>query len=477
MMNLLEKYRALRGAALIAADTLLIVVAILAAYWVRYVGEWIAPVDEANYVAFAEYAPSAAFLTLLLLFIYRAEGLYTPQRGLSWFDRTATIVRGTLVGVVALSFIFFFYRPAFYSRLMFGLMGMFVVVLLAAWRLVLGYGLARLRRRGVGVDRLLIVGAGERSRALMRAIVARPELGYRIIGFLDDDPSRPATIGRFPALGPIADLPGVLAVEQPDEVIVALPATDHQRILAVLDTCEQRRIRAKVVPDLYELTLNRVAVDDINGVPLIGVREPTISGWNYALKRAIDVLFSVLVLTLLSPVFAAIALAIKLDSPGPVLFAQPRVGRGGRMFTCYKFRSMREGADEELDQLMEHNEASGQIFKMKNDPRRTRVGSFIRRTSLDEFPQIINVLRGEMSWVGPRPPLPREVAHYDEWHKRRLEVAPGITGLWQVSGRSQLTFDEMVMLDLFYIENWSLALDLKIILRTVPSVLLADGAY
>lgn len=476
-MNLLEKYRAYRATALVAVDALLIVVAILAAYWVRYIGEWIAPVDEANYVAFAEYAPSAAFLTLLLLFIYHAEGLYTPQRGMSWFDRTATILRGTLVGVVALSFIFFFYRPAFYSRLMFGFMGVFVVILLAAWRLALGFGLARLRRHGFGVDRLLIIGAGERSRALMRAIVARPELGYRIIGFLDDDPGRPASIGRFPALGPIAGLPGVLSAEQPDEVIVALAATDHQRILNVLDICEQRHIRAKVVPDLYELTLNRVAVDDINGVPLIGVREPTISGWNYALKRAIDVLFSIFVLALLSPIFAAIALAIKLDSPGPVLFAQPRVGRGGRLFTCYKFRSMREGADDELDQLMEHNEASGQIFKIKNDPRRTRVGSFIRRTSLDEFPQIINVLRGEMSWVGPRPPLPREVARYDEWHKRRLEVAPGITGLWQVSGRSQLTFDEMVMLDLYYIENWSLSLDLKIILRTVPSVLLADGAY
>ncbi|MBI5878796.1 MAG: sugar transferase [Chloroflexi bacterium] len=476
-MNLLAKYRRYRALSLMASDAALIAIAILAAYWVRYIGEWIAPVDEANYVAFSEYAPSAAFLTLLLVIIYRAEGLYTPQRGLSWLDRVATIVRGTLVGVVALSFIFFFYRPAFYSRLMFGLMGVFIVIVLSLARLVLGMLLARLRRRGLGVDRLIIVGAGERSRALMRAIVARPELGYRIVGFLDDDPAGPATIGRFPALGVIDSLPAVLDAEGPDEVIVALPATDHQRILNVLDEAERRHIRVKVVPDLYELTLNRVAVDDINGIPLIGVREPTISGWNYALKRAIDILLSLVVLAILSPIFAAIALAIKLDSTGPVLFAQPRVGRAGRIFTCFKFRSMRLGADDELDKLMEQNEATGQLFKIKNDPRRTRVGSFIRRTSLDEFPQIINVLRGEMSWVGPRPPLPREVAQYEEWHKRRLEVAPGITGLWQVSGRSQLSFDEMVMLDLYYIENWSLALDLVIILRTVPSVLLAQGAY
>jgi lipopolysaccharide/colanic/teichoic acid biosynthesis glycosyltransferase len=180
---------------------------------------------------------------------------------------------------------------------------------------------------------------------------------------------------------------------------------------------------------------------------------------------------------LLAPFMLCIALAIKLCSPGPVLFAQTRVGRGGRPFTCFKFRSMREGAEREVNRLANLNEATGPIFKIRDDPRLTPVGKFLRRTSLDEFPQLYNILRGEMSIVGPRPPIPDEVRQYKEWHRERLLVSPGLTGLWQVSGRSELTFDEMVLLDIYYIENWSLGLDFRIMLRTIPTVILANGAY
>jgi lipopolysaccharide/colanic/teichoic acid biosynthesis glycosyltransferase len=172
-----------------------------------------------------------------------------------------------------------------------------------------------------------------------------------------------------------------------------------------------------------------------------------------------------------------IVLLIEYDSPGPVLFRQVRVGRGGRLFTLYKFRSMRQGADEEKTTLSDRNQATGPLFKMRDDPRLTRVGRWLRRLSLDELPQFYNVLRGEMSLVGPRPPIPAEVEQYQDWHRRRLDVPPGVTGLWQVSGRSDLTFDEMVMLDLFYAENWSLLLDFKILLRTIPTVILGTGAY
>lgn len=180
---------------------------------------------------------------------------------------------------------------------------------------------------------------------------------------------------------------------------------------------------------------------------------------------------------LLLPLLGSIALAIKLDSPGPALFRQLRVGKGGRQFWCYKFRSMHQGAENDLEQLKAYNEADGPLFKMRNDPRQTRVGRWLRRTSLDELPQFYNVLRGEMSLVGPRPPLPSEVAQYEAWQMRRLEVAPGITGMWQVSGRSNLTFDEMCLLDIYYIENWSPSLDLKILLQTVPEVFTGSGAF
>jgi exopolysaccharide biosynthesis polyprenyl glycosylphosphotransferase len=223
--------------------------------------------------------------------------------------------------------------------------------------------------------------------------------------------------------------------------------------------------------------LNRVDSDALGGVPLLAVRQPVIQGWRLRLKRAIDVGFSLVSLTLTAPVLALTALAIRLEGPGPIFFRQTRVGRHGRDFTFFKFRSMVPGAEEVLPDLQAHNEAEGPIFKMRADPRVTRVGRWIRRLSIDELPQLLNVLRGDMSLVGPRPPLPSEVASYQPWHRRRLDVAPGMTGLWQVSGRSKLTFDEMVMLDLYYAENWSLMLDLRILLRTVPTVLLGTGAY
>ena len=217
--------------------------------------------------------------------------------------------------------------------------------------------------------------------------------------------------------------------------------------------------------------------ESLNGIPLISIKQTSLTGLNRAIKRATDLVLAGLGIILLSPIWLLIALAIKLDSPGPVLFRQPRAGRYGKPFTVYKFRSMRQDAETELEKLRNLNEAAGPMFKIKDDPRRTRVGRFIRQTSLDELPQLINVLRGEMSLVGPRPALLEEVAQYRDWHRKRLEVQPGITGLWQVSGRSDLSFDEMVMLDIYYGENWSLGLDFSILLRTVPQVFLGDGAY
>jgi exopolysaccharide biosynthesis polyprenyl glycosylphosphotransferase len=213
------------------------------------------------------------------------------------------------------------------------------------------------------------------------------------------------------------------------------------------------------------------------GIPLIGVRQGRVSPFARFLKRGIDVVFSLLVLILFVPLMGLIALAIKFDSPGPVLFRQDRVGKGVRPFTVYKFRSMKIGAEEQKEFLRDLNEAAGPIFKIKDDPRVTRVGRWLRRFSLDELPQFYNVLRGDMSIIGPRPPLAEEVAEYQPWHMRRLETAPGITGLWQVSGRSELPFDEMALLDIYYIEQWSPGLDVKILLRTIPTILFGDGAY
>jgi exopolysaccharide biosynthesis polyprenyl glycosylphosphotransferase len=304
------------------------------------------------------------------------------------------------------------------------------------------------------------------------------------VGVVDDAPARDewliATqhrVMRVPHLGRATDLGAVVRAERVDEVFIALPSASHEQIMRLVATCRERAVRFKLAPDLFELTFDQVQIDEVNGVPLLGLRPSAISGWDAIVKRGVDLLISVVVLVLGAPFFALIALAIKLDSRGPVLFHQLRVGKDQRPFVCYKFRTMCADAEQRQRDLWHQNEADGPLFKMRDDPRQTRVGRFLRRTSLDELAQVLNVLRGEMSWVGPRPPVPAEVARYEEWHRQRLLVLPGLTGLWQVSGRSDLTFDEMVLLDLYYAEHWSLWLDLRILLRTVPAVIMGRGAY
>jgi exopolysaccharide biosynthesis polyprenyl glycosylphosphotransferase len=218
-------------------------------------------------------------------------------------------------------------------------------------------------------------------------------------------------------------------------------------------------------------------IDEIAGVPMIGLKEVGISGFGQFIKRSIDVVLAVLALVIGAPLMGLIAVMIKLDSPGPVIFAQERVGKMGRRFMVFKFRSMVEDAETKRAELEALNEADGPLFKIKEDPRTTWLGRRLRRLSLDELPQFYNVLRGEMSLIGPRPAIPAEVKQYQEWQKRRLEVSPGMTGLWQVSGRSELTFDEMTLLDIYYIENWTPALDAKIFLQTIPRVIFGNGAY
>jgi exopolysaccharide biosynthesis polyprenyl glycosylphosphotransferase len=245
----------------------------------------------------------------------------------------------------------------------------------------------------------------------------------------------------------------------------------------LLHVCEQQQIRAQIVPDFFQLTKNQLQVEELDGIPLLSSRDLSIQGWNLVLKRAADLVLIVLLGLVALPVVALIALAIRMNSAGPVIYRQTRIGKNGKPFTCYKFRSMITGADSQQGLVAKMNEATGPLFKMRNDPRTTAVGQWLRRYSLDELPQFYNVLRGDMSLIGPRPNLPQEVEQYQEWHKKRLSVSPGITGLWQVSGRSDLTFDEMVLLDIYYVENWTLALDLHILLRSIPAVVKGRGAY
>ena len=462
----------------VLADAVLINAAFFVAYLMRYEWQWYRPVDEAYRVPFSVYFPNSLALTAILLLVYWAEGAYSYIRKRSWFSEVWVILRGAVTGVAALYVFSLLQRAVLYSRLIFAYAGIAIVVFLATARTVQKTIAGQLRKRGRGVQRALIVGAGEVGRTIMRNIVAQPELGYQVVGFVDDRPERGTKdIGRFKALGATDHIPEVIKQQKVDVVVITLPWLYHRKILSIMGQCERAQVAVKIVPDLFQMSLSNVDIDDLNGIPLISIRPPSISGGNLALKRAADLFFATLLLVLTLPLMLVMALLIRLDSSGPAVFRQTRVGRGGRPFTVFKFRTMHQDAEQRQEELTGLNEASGPLFKIKQDPRRTRLGRFLRRTSIDELPQLYNVLRGEMSMIGPRPALPSEVQQYQAWHMKRLETWPGLTGLWQVSGRSELSFDEMVLLDIYYIENWSPLLDLKITLKTIPCLVVGTGAY
>ncbi|MBI4790941.1 MAG: undecaprenyl-phosphate glucose phosphotransferase [Chloroflexi bacterium] len=460
-------------------DAALINIAIALAWYIRYELLLTVPLGEGFFPQpYSAYIPLAIVLTIFCIAIFRIEGLYFPARGRTFLDEVYALINGTTTATLLIMAVTFFVRPLVYSRAVYVYAALLIVILLAAARAIERLIRPRLRKRGIGVDRVLIVGTGEVGRALMRNIVAQPDLAYHIVGFVDDNYERGHTdIGRLKALGGTENLRDLLRDCLVDEVIVTLPWTAREKIITIMELCQRMGVAAQVVPDLFQLSLGRVAMDDVGGIPLISVRETKIGTWNSAIKRLIDLLGSTALIVLFAPLMALIAILIRTDSAGPIIFRQKRIGRGGRPFIAYKFRSMRLGAEEEMAHLTNLNEADGPLFKIRNDPRHTRIGRWLRRMSLDELPQLFNVLRGEMSLVGPRPPLLAEVERYQDWHKQRLQVSPGMTGLWQVSGRSELPFDEQCMLDIYYIENWSPWLDMWIMLRTIPTVLLARGAY
>lgn len=461
-----------------ALDFVLVLLASGLAWYLRYRVQIFVAVEPEFDSTITPYLIWFTFLAAFLTLHLAVNGGYSLHRGKSLISEIFLLANATLTSIAIIFAVTFGLRPLAYSRLMFLYDSILIMLILGLTRIIRRVAESQLRQRGVGVKRVLIVGVGDVGLAVMRTMVARADLGYNVIGFVDDDPSRGTTdIGRFRALGSLDRIESILTEERIDEVIITLPWMYQRRIANLVSVCEHYGVRPRAVPDLFQFNLNRVDVDDLGGIPLIGIKELNLSPQARAAKRLIDILATVLIMIPAIPLGAIIALLIRLDSPGPIFFSQTRIGQHGKPFKIVKFRSMKVGAEEERDALKEQNEASGPLFKIKDDPRRTRIGKFIRRTSMDELPQFLNVLRGEMSVIGPRPALPEEVEKYEVWQKQRLEVLPGISGLPQISGRSDLTFDEMCLLDIYYIENWSLSLDLTIMARTIPHVLLGRGAY
>jgi exopolysaccharide biosynthesis polyprenyl glycosylphosphotransferase len=462
-------------AVLVATDVATIVLAFFTSWAIRYVAEVGPEIEETNYVPFAVFAPVLLGLIPVSLLAITFSGLYRQRRGTEWFDDIPSVARSIALATMTLFALVALLRYPATSRLTFIITWFTATVFVIAGRALVQLVATALHKRGIGVERVLVVGGNNLGRIIMQSLASRAHLGYQVVGFVDDD--RAGDFGRFRHLGGLDDVERLAEAEKIDQVIVALPAASHAAILRIVDHCRQDQVSFKLVPDLYEMSLSRVDVDTVSGIPLIGLKDVSIVGWNAITKRGIDIAVAALALLALSPLLIAVALLIKLESRGPVMYRHVRIGKNRQPFTMYKFRSMRQDADKLRTALLEAQSGDNRLFKDRRDPRITRIGAVIRRWSIDELPQFWNVLIGDMSVVGPRPQIPPEVANYEDWHYKRLAVSPGLTGLWQVSGRSELTFDEMVIYDIYYIENWSLGLDFRILLRTVPAVLQGRGAF
>lgn len=461
----------------IVTDLLLINFGFYLAYLTRYVWQLLREVEPQFFLPYRAYLGQQLLVNLILIIALTQVGSWRRRRGEFYVDEVARVVYAMGIMLIVMMAYQNFVRPVANSRIMLFWAALYIGGLISFARLARRFLLRMAYRRGRGVDRVLVVGSGETGRGVIRTLLARPDLGFNAVGFLDDGQDNLGS-RKIPHLGSWDQLARIIKDQRKlHTVFIAFPAERHKDILALTKICLDNGLRAQIVPDLFQLSLGRLEINNMGGIPVIGVRDLHHSRIARAIKRLMDLGIVLAFAPFAIPVTLLIALAIKLDDGGPIFYKAQRFGKGGKPFSMYKFRSMILDADKMRAQLWEQNEADGAIFKIKDDPRLTRVGRFIRQMSLDELPQFYNIFIGDMSFVGPRPPIADEVEQYGDWHYRRLDVKGGLTGLWQVSGRADLTFDEACLLDIYYIENWSLALDLRIVLQTIPYILLRRGAY
>ena len=470
---MVRRYAAVLRLTLVAADFVLALIVVAGAINFRFgpTSGW----PDAMSESLPDPNLAVAVFVGMWIAVLWMHGLYRARERWTRRGEIAAVLRATLVQLVlTLSALYVFKLPDV-SRLL--LLVVFPALTIAAIGIRIGIRqiLVFLRDHSRNVRFMLVLGANARAKAFADLVERHAELGLVVIGHLKADPSDDGVVLNRPLLGMLDDLEQILHTEIVDEVAICLPFAMEELIEQAVYLCEQegKVVRMPVAPVERMLTAGRL--ESIEGVGVYSMANGPDRAIGLLAKRLVDIVGAAFLMVAVSPVMAALAIAIKRDSKGPVFFRQERVGLHGRVFSLVKFRSMCVDAEDQLENLREDNEINGHAFKLNNDPRTTGVGRFLRRSSLDELPQLLNVLRGQMSLVGPRPPLPNEVVNYDKWHRRRLSMKPGITGLWQVGARHSPEFDHWVEQDLDYIDRWSLWLDFKIIARTLPAVLTGTG--
>jgi exopolysaccharide biosynthesis polyprenyl glycosylphosphotransferase len=441
---------------IVFVDLIFFIISFLCAYVLRNsIGHGIQPIEV--YIK----ALPIAFLIMVIVFYF--FGLYEQKIRINGMSEVYTVTKGILMTAVLFMAASFLYKYD-YSR---GFVLLFVIS--AVVFLNIGRFIARkvrriLLKKGIGIINVLIIGAGKPARRLAREIEKYKDFGYKIIGFLDGKVKNKKL--PFPLLGSVDDLIKIIEKNKVGIVFVSDPAMPHEKMLEMMADCEHLNVKFKLVSSLFEIVTGTCDINEVEGIPAIDIRSKKQNFVYFFVKRLMDILLSACGLVLFSPLWLIIVIAIRLDSPGKAHFVHERVGKDGKIFKLYKFRTMK-------DKVNPYERAP----LSPNDPRITKVGRFLRRTSLDELPQLINVLKGDMSLVGPRPEMPFIVRKYNKWQKKRLEIKPGLTGLWQILGRKDLPLHENIEYDFYYLQNQSLILDFVILVKTIAAVVTGKGAF
>jgi len=481
---MIKEYEAFLKKMMIFADLLILAVSFILAYFIRANIYHLYKFDLfPSRVVMGTAYPLDSYLWLLLIILPVWYGLLSSQ-GLYESFRTkrlteivwiivktgflATLITGTLIFILKLTYV---------SRIFVALFSAISVTLLSLEKVMLIQSFKHASPREDSYKHLLVVGTGKRAEKFVQMVKQRPEWGIKIVGIIDDEPEKIGIdVSNIKVIGLLKDIPNLLHEKIIDEVVFIVPRLWLSRIEQSILSCEREGIKVSVAVDLFNFNIGKLQATDLGGIPLMRLETTPGSPWELFIKRSLDIVVSLVGLVILAPLLLLITVVIKLNSPGPLFFKQERNGMNGRKFTLLKFRSMVLGAEKMQEELLALNEMDGPVFKIKDDPRLTKIGKFMRKTSLDELPQLINVLKGDMSLVGPRPPIPGEVTNYKTWQRRRLSMRPGITCFWQISGRNEIDFERWMKLDLKYIDNWSLGLDFKIFFKTIPVVLFGTGA-
>jgi exopolysaccharide biosynthesis polyprenyl glycosylphosphotransferase len=456
----------------ILVDGVIVVVALAAANNIR---------PLLNVFPFAEelYKPSLPgilfpIFAIVWILIFLLLSVYDGRKNLYAVDEFASIFLGTLLASVSLAgLLYFTFRDV--SRLLFVVFILIALLLMLSWRVVVRMLFHLRSSDSVQNRKVLIIGAGPVGRDLEDRIAQNPYLGLHIVGFLDDDQNKRQS--EIDIVGNLDQSREVIRQNKVDDVVIALPQRAHEKVNWLVSTLHDLPVKVWVIPDYFHLALHKATIEEYAGIPMLDLRAPALTDYQRMVKRVFDLLMTLFLLPVSLVIMLIIAIGIKLEGPGPVIFKQKRAGENGRIFNMYKFRTMLPGAENMRHLVEDINEDGNLIHKSDHDPRVTRLGRFLRKTSLDELPQLINILIGEMSLVGPRPEMPYLVEMYEPWQRKRFAVPQGITGWWQVNGRSDKPMHLHTEDDLYYVQNYSLLLDMQILLKTVLVVLRGKGAF